>query len=122
MLAINNIFRTIEKVLQFNEEENKSGSAEDIITILWYLFVRIHPKKVFTHIEYIKIFTNENNGLNQYQLTHLSTVCEFFKNFSYQLLNGVTEREFNEKCQKSIIKLSKIKWIIKWRIKFYLIN
>ena len=109
MLAINKIFKTIEKVLQFNEEINKSGSADDITAILRYLFVRIHPKKVFIDIEYIKLFINENNGFNQYQLTHLFAVCEFFQNVSYQILNGVTEQEFNEKCQKSIIKLSKIK-------------
>ena len=47
---------------------------------------------------------NDNNGLNQYQLVHLTAVCQIYQDFSYVHLNGVTEQEFNEKCQQSIIK------------------
>jgi hypothetical protein len=104
MLAINQIFKTIEKILQFNEEDKKSGAADDILLILQYLFVRIQPKKIFTDIEYAKLFMNDNNGLNQYQLVHLTAVCQIYQDFSYVHLNGVTEQEFNEKCQQSIIK------------------
>ena len=104
MLAINQIFKTIEKILQFNEEDKKSGAADDILLILQYLFVRIQPKKIFTDIEYAKLFINDNNGLNQYQLVHLTAVCQIYQDFSYVHLNGVTEQEFNEKCQQSIIK------------------
>ena len=109
MLAINKIFRTIEKILLFNEEEQKLGTAEDILVITQYLFVRIQPKKIFSDIEYVKLFINDGNGLNQFQLTNLTAVCELFQNFTYQGLHGVTEKEFNEKCQQSIIKQFKVK-------------
>ena len=67
---IMDIFLTISKIITFNGGENKPG-ADDNISLLLYIFVRVQPKKIYSDIEYMRLFIKENNGKEDNQLTHL---------------------------------------------------
>jgi hypothetical protein len=105
MLQINKISETITKIIEFNEEDNSKTGADDIMPIFLYLFVRAQPKKIYSDIEYIKLFTQEGNAHNQVKLTYFIFVCEILQNITHDKLINVSEEEFNEKCNLSLIKV-----------------
>ena len=105
MLQINKISETITKIIEFNEEDNSKTGADDIMPIFLYLFVRAQPKKIYSDIEYIKLFTQEGNGQNQVKLTYFIFVCEILQNITHDKLINVSEGKFNEKCKLSLIKV-----------------
>ena len=105
MLQINKISETITKIIEFNEEDNSKTGADDIMPIFLYLFVRAQPKKIYSDIEYIQLFTQEGKGQNQVKLTYFIFVCEILQNITHDKLINVSEEEFNEKCNLSLIKV-----------------
>ena len=104
---IMDIFLTISKIITFNGGENKPG-ADDNISLLLYIFVRVQPKKIYSDIEYMRLFIKENNGKEDNQLTHLITVCEALKNINHKHLLDVSEEEYNKNCALSLSKINRI--------------
>lgn len=103
LLIIDSIFTFINKIFMFVGDNIKEVGADKIVPILTYLFVRVQPKKIFTDINYIKIFMTDIKNIDISHLTILDSVCNLIKNINYNNLNGVTEQEFNQKCQMSLI-------------------
>ena len=64
---IMDIFTTISKIIAFNGGESRPG-ADDNISLLLYIFVRVIPKKIYSDIEYMKLFIKDNNGTEDNQL------------------------------------------------------
>ena len=70
--CIYNIFNYIESLIKFNEGEDKEIGADDIAPVLNYLFIRAHPLRIHTDIEFIKIFS-ENNGNKDIRLANFES-------------------------------------------------
>ena len=102
---ITDIFMTISKIIAFNGGESRPG-ADDNISLLLYIFVRVIPKKIYSDIEYMKLFIKDNNGTEDNQLTQLVTVCEAMKNINYNHLFDVTEEEYLKNCNLSLVKIN----------------
>ena len=96
---------TISKIIAFNGGESRPG-ADDNISLLLYIFVRVIPKKIYSDIEYMKLFIKDNNGTEENQLTQLVTVCEAMKNINYNHLFDVTEEEYRKNCNLSLAKIN----------------
>ena len=105
LIAIGEIYKTVDKIIKFNGGKKDSGGAEEILNILLYLIVRSRPKKIYSDIKYVKLFLSENNGVKDFQLTHLISICNILKDITYEKLNGVTEQEFKEKCKEALISI-----------------
>ena len=103
---IKEIFQTISKVITFNDQANKSG-ADDNISILLYIFIRIQPKMIKTDIDYIKLFFKDDLGLEDQQLSQLITVCNILGDFKAKYLIGVSEEEYVKNCNL-VLKAKKI--------------
>ena len=86
------IFQTINRIKQFNDEEDLND-----VEILVYILVRAQPKRIHTNIEFIKLFINIE--ADDAQLTHLTTVYQLLQNINFNHLHGIDENEFNQKCQ-----------------------
>ena len=104
---IMDIFQTISKIIIFNGGESNPG-ADDNLSILLYIFVRVKPQKIHTDIEYMRLFIKENNGTDDNQLTHLTTVCEAMKKINHSHLFGVSEEDYNRNCTLALEKINKI--------------
>ena len=102
LIIIEDIFKTVSNIISFNGQDEKGGGADDLMAILLYLLVRVQPKKIYSDIEYIKLFMIDKTGAKQYQMVHLSNICEIMKNISHEQLYGVTEEEFNQKCNLAL--------------------
>ena len=57
--CIKRIRANIINLIKFNEGEDKEVGADDIAPILSYVFINAHPFKIYTDIEFIKIFLLE---------------------------------------------------------------
>ena len=60
--SIHNIFNYIESLVKFNEGEDKEIGADDIGPVLYYIFIKAHPFRIYTDIEFIKIFSESNEN------------------------------------------------------------
>ena len=109
-LAINRIYDTINKIFKFKGESSSQIGADILTSILLYIFVRVQPKRIITDINYVKLFVddNNNNGIINYQITHLNTICAIMKEIKPNYLIGVTEQEFNQKCEIALRNYSSL--------------
>ena len=102
---IRDIFLTISKIITFNGGESKPG-ADDNLSLLLYIFVRVKPQKIYSDIEYMKLFIKDNNGTEDNQLTYLITVCEAMEKINYTYLFDVTEQEYCKNCSLTLTKIN----------------
>ena len=56
---IKEIMSDIINLVKFNEGEDKQVGDDDIKPILYYAFINAHPFKIYTDIQFIKIFLLE---------------------------------------------------------------
>lgn len=101
IIIIKEIFQTIEKVITFNDQANKSGT-DDNLHILLYIFVKIQPRMIKTDIDYINLFFKDDLGLEEQQLSQLITVCNILGDFKTKYLIGVSEEEYINNCNLAL--------------------
>ena len=104
LLIINDIFNTINNILKFNGQNEKDGGADILTAILMYIFVRVQPNRIYSDIQFIKLFIIDKTNIQQYQLDNLENICINLKNITHEQLCGITEEEFNQKCYSTLHK------------------
>ena len=104
LIIIKNIFQTISKIITFNGGGEEDIGADDNLAILLYIFIKVRPKKIFSDIEYLKLFIRDNSGTEDNQITHLITVCEGMKNIDHTHLFEISEEEYKKNCESVIEK------------------
>ena len=94
--CIKKIIQYIFNLIQFNEGMDVEIGADDISPILNYAFIKAHPFKLYTDVEFIKIFS-ESNGQIDNNIANIEGMYKIVidsKYDSYQL----TPEEFRKKC------------------------
>ena len=94
-LCIKKIFTYIINLIKFNVGEDKKPGAEDITPVLNYIFIKAHPFKIYTDIEFIKIFLNYE--VNEYNITTIESMYSLIENTTYKTFNLAPE-EYERKC------------------------
>ena len=94
--CIKRIIQYIVSLIKFNEGIDKNPGAEDITPILAYVFIKGHPFRIFTDIEFIKIFL-ENCSDKDVNLANFESICNLILNSNYKTFN-LTPDEFSKKC------------------------
>ena len=84
--CIKSIMGLIEKLIKFNEREDKEIGAEDIGPVLNYIFIKVHPIGVLTDLEYIKLFY-ENNGKYEICITNFENIYKYILDFNGDTFN-----------------------------------
>ena len=103
-LYMKKIFGAINDVLRFNGGDGSSG-VDDQMPILNYAFIKARPQHISSNCKFMNLFIGKNKNRSEgSQLTQLSGICEHVVNLTYKQLNGVTEKEFNEKCNEAQFK------------------
>ena len=98
--CINNILVYVVNLIKFNEGENTEVGADNISPVLNYVFVKSHPFRIFTDIEFIKLFSYQNGDLEN-GLVNIESICNFVLNHSAQDYN-LSQEEYDRKCNEAI--------------------
>ena len=97
--CIQNIMNYIENLIKFNEGEDKEIGAEDITPVLNYVFIKARPLKIYTDLEFIKSFTEENGNFDNY-LCNINSMCDVILDTTAKNFN-ITQEEYNEKIKEA---------------------
>ena len=92
--CFNKIFESVINLIRFNEGEDKEVGADDLTPILSFVAIKAHPFKIFTDIEFIKLFS-DSTGINS--ITNIENIYASLINFSEQNLN-ITKEEYDKNC------------------------
>ena len=95
--CINTIYKSIFNLVKFNEGIDKEIGADEITPVLSYISIKAQPDKIFTDIDFIKLFT-ENYGQNIISLTQIENIYNAMMNYSYNNFS-LTPEEYDKKCK-----------------------
>ena len=84
--CIKKILNLIESLIKFNEGEDKEVGPDDIEPVLEYIFIKAHPYKIFTNLEFIKIFS-ENLGKHESCIAIFESICKLILDFKIENIN-----------------------------------
>jgi hypothetical protein len=91
------IMLNIQNIIKFNEGEDKEIGAEDITPVLNYVFIKAQPLRIFSDIEFTKLFC-ENSGQFENSLVNFESMCLEIKDCSNQSFN-MSPEEFKKRCE-----------------------
>ena len=101
LLNLSKIYDSIIFLLKFNGTGNEAG-VDDQLPILNYALAKSQQLRMFSNGRYMELYIGEKKQkLEGSQLTQLISSCEFIANIKYSDLNGVTQKEFIEECNKA---------------------
>ena len=70
-------------MIKFNEGEDKEVGPDDIEQVLEYIFIKAHPFKMFTNLEFIKIFS-DNLGKHESCIAIFESICKLILDFKIE--------------------------------------
>ena len=97
------IFEYIVVIVKFNEGgegENKEVGAEEITPYLNYVLIRACPVKIFSDINFIKLFSKENIKYD-YDFQNVEIMCKNILDSTYKDFH-ISEEEYIKKCNEAI--------------------
>ena len=94
--CIETINEYIVNLIKFNEGLDKEIGAEDITPVLNYIFIKSHPYKIYTDIQFIKLFLPQN-GQNDFSISTMESMYTLIRE-SNEKQFGITPEEFKRKC------------------------
>ena len=98
---INNIFKFILQIIEFNRNYKKDVGIDDQFPILCYCFIKIKMSKFLSNLKFIELYRNSLiNKVNESELVQLFAVCKLLLNIKYDNLHGITQEEFDKNCKK----------------------
>jgi len=100
--CIKKIIEYIFNLIQFNEGMDAEIGADDISPVLNYAFIKAHPFKLYTDVEFIKIFS-ESNGQSDNNIANIEGMYKVVidsKSDTYH----VTPEEFRKRCADSTME------------------
>ena len=111
--CLNTIINYTNNVIKLNEGEDKKAGADDIIPALNYVFIKAHPFKIYTDIEFMRTFYGKV-GDSEKLLSDFESSYKMVLNCTPEFLK-INPEEYEKKCNDVIInndydkKLLKIK-------------
>ena len=99
--SIRKIMEYINSLIKFNEGEDKEIGADDITPVLNYVFIKAKPLRIFSDIEFTKLFC-ENGGQFENSLVNFESICLVIINSSNKNFN-LSSEEYKQKCEEARI-------------------
>jgi hypothetical protein len=95
---IQKILELINNLIKFNEGDKKDISLDDVTPVLFYIFIKAHPFKIYTDLEFIKLFLDTKKGVYSFNIKQIESAASMVmscneKNF------GLTKEEFDKRCK-----------------------
>ena len=100
---IKKILELINNLIIFIEGDKKDISLDDVTPVLFYIFIKSHPTKICSDLEFIKLFLDYDKGSYSFNIGQIESAISMLtdcneKNF------GLSKEEFSKKC-KSVINI-----------------
>ena len=99
--SIRKIMEYVNSLIKFNEGEDKEIGADDITPVLNYVFIKAKPLRIFSDIEFTKLFC-ENGGQFENSLVNFESICLVIINSSNKNFN-LSSEEYKQKCEEARI-------------------
>ena len=92
------IFNLIIKLVKFNDG-NEDPGVDDILPILNYCFIKAQPNRIYSNTKFIELYIGDLSSKQEgSQIIQLLALCDFVMNLNYTSIYGVSQEEFNKKC------------------------
>ena len=98
--CIKKILEYITNLIKFNEGEDKKPGAEDIIPVLNYVFIKAHPYKIYTDLEYIKTLYDDIEG-EICGITNIESIYSLILECTHENFK-LSKEEFDKRCRDAI--------------------
>ena len=99
LINIDKIINKISFFYKFND--NNNIGIDDILCILTFAMIKVHPLCLDSNIKYMKIYCKMGNFFSEgNKLEQFEAATELITNIKYSNLKGVTEKEFLENINK----------------------
>jgi len=96
--CIKKIIQYTTNIIQFNERLDKEIGADDINPVLNYIFIKAHPFRIFSDIDFIKTFINKSGDMDG-SLTIIEGMYDLILNSNAKSFN-LTPEEYQKKCNE----------------------
>ena len=97
---IQKILTLINNLIIFNEGDKKDISLDDVTPVLFYIFIKAHPYKIYTDLEFIKLFLDSKKGVYSFNIKQMESAINMVLNCNENNF-GLTKEEFVKKCNNS---------------------
>ena len=95
---IQTILELINNLIIFNEGEKKDISLDDATPVLFYIFIKAHPYKIYTDLEFIKLFLDTKDGVYAFNIKQMESAVDMLLNFDEKSF-GLSKEEFDKRCK-----------------------
>ena len=92
------ILELINNLIIFNEGEKKDISLDDATPVLFYIFIKAHPYKIYTDLEFIKLFLDTKDGVYAFNIKQMESAVDMLLNFDEKSF-GLSKEEFDKRCK-----------------------
>ena len=103
--SIQKILDLVKNLIIFNEGDKSDISLDDATPVLFYVFIKAHPYKIFTDLEFIKLFLESKIGVYSFNIKQIESAINMLMSFN-ETNFGLTKEEFNKRCN-SVSKVQK---------------
>ena len=99
------ILELVKNIIIFNEGDKSDISLDDATPVLFYVFIKAHPYKIFTDLEFMKLFLESKVGSYSFIIKQMESAINMLMNFN-ETNFGLTKEEYNKRCN-SVSKVKK---------------
>ena len=94
--SLRKIMDLISNLIKFNENKTEIGS-DDVTPVLMYTFIKAHPERINSDLEFIKIFLPPTKGQADFDINQLEGAYNYVLSLSAERFK-LTQEEYDNKC------------------------
>ena len=103
---IRNILELVNNLIIFNEGDKKDISLDDATPVLFYIFIKAHPFKIYTDLEFIKLFLDTKAGVIAFNIKQMESAIDMLMSFSEKNF-GLSKEEYRKRCNSILLENAK---------------
>ena len=103
LCCISNAYNIMNNTIKFSSGKNENAGQDELTPIFQYLIIKAQPPRLFSNINYIKCFLDEEQltGELGFLLSQMESATCFIMNISYESFR-ITKEEFDIKFNRKI--------------------
>ena len=106
--CILNAQTNIANILKFTSGKDKEPGSDETTPIFTYAILKAQPKRIFSNLNYIKCFLDNDSSQSRFILTQVEAYITHIMEINYKTL-GITKEEFDNKVAQSMKRNNLIK-------------
>ena len=95
--CIREIFNLIHSLIRFNDENKTMIGSDDVTPVLNYAFIKAHPFRIYTDLEFVKAFLDEKEGIGAYDINQLESAYTLLLSYTHESFK-LNKEEYTRRC------------------------